>query len=93
MGKGLNDVPSVLGWELVVYDTVVAESRTMRTEPKGGCNLGVENVMEEPFLNDDPVGDIDNIDSDESDSILRFKRSTQTIPPTVSGPAKWGPKR
>jgi len=71
----------------VVYDPAVSESRLMRIELEG-----VENVMEEPFLNDDPVGDIEDIDSDESDSILRFKQTTQTIPQTTSRPVEWGPK-
>jgi len=65
----------------------------MRTRLEGGCTMGVENVMEVPFLNDDPVGDIEDIDSDESDSILQFKWTTQTIPQTASRLAEWGPKR
>jgi len=86
---GLDDVSFVFGWELVLYDPVVAEPRTMRTWPKGGCTMGVENVTEEPFLNDDPVRDIVDIDIDEFDSILQFKRIT---PETASRPSEWDPK-
>ena len=43
--------------------------------------MGVENVLEEPCLNDGPVGTIEDIDdSDESDSTLRFKWTAKTIP-------------
>jgi len=52
----------------------------MRTGPKGGCTVDVEHVMEDLFLNDDSIGDIANIDNDKSDSISRFKQTTQTIP-------------
>ena len=91
VGKGLDDVPPVLGRELVVYDPVVAESRTMRKGLEGGCTVDVEHVMEDPFLNDDPIKDTANIDSDESNSILWIKRTTQTIPQTASRPAEWVP--
>ena len=63
----------------------------MRLVSDGG-NVGVKNVLGEPFLNDDPAGGIEDIDSDESDLILLFKWTTQTIPQTESRPAEWGPK-
>ena len=80
VGMSLEDVPSIMGWELVVYNPVVAESRSMRTESVGSSNMGVENILEEPFLNDDSIGDIEDIDSDDSNSILLFKQTTWTIP-------------
>jgi len=88
VGKSLDDVSSILGWEFVVYDPVVAESGTTRIGPEGGYTVDVERVMEDPFLNDDPIGDTANIDSDESDSILQIKQTTQTIPQTASRPAE-----
>ena len=40
----------------MVYDPVVAKSRLVRNEFNDDGNVGVENVTDEPFLNDDPVG-------------------------------------
>ena len=72
---------SVMGWELVVYDPIVAKSRSVRNNSNDGGNVGVENVIEEPFLNDDQDGSIEDIDdSDEFDSILWFKRTAKTVP-------------
>ena len=45
--------------------------------------------MAEPFINGDLIGDNEDIDNDEFDSILWFIRTT---PQTASRPAEWGPK-
>ena len=53
----------------------------MRNESEDGGNVGVENVIGELFLSDDPVGSIKDIaDSNESDSALRFKQTAKTVP-------------
>ena len=81
----VNPSQKVMGKEMVVYDSVVAESRevgneSMSTEEFSGCgNVVVEN-LEELVLNGDPVGDIDVDNSDEYETILRFKWTVKTVP-------------
>jgi len=49
-GEGPGDVTLVFGWELVPYEPIVIESG-----PKGGCTVGFNNVLDEPFFNLNPV--------------------------------------
>ena len=77
-----------MGKEMVVYDSVMAESRevgneSMSTDEFLGCvNVVVEN-LEEPVLNDDLISDIDVDESDEAEPILLFKQTKPMMkPPT-----------
>ena len=67
---------------IVVYDSIVAESRIVGNESesagefKDSIDMVVENVVEKPPLNDDPV--VEYID--EFEATLRFKQTVKTIP-------------
>ena len=82
-------VPSVnpiTGWEMVVYDSVVVESRIVGNKAESAGELvgmGVDNVLEESFLNNDPIV-VEDIDEDEP--ILRLKMNVQTVPQTTTNP-------
>ena len=72
----------ITGWDMLVYDPIVAESRIVGNQfESAGESIGmvVENVAEEPVLYNDliVVKDID-----EGEPILQFKRTVQTVPPT-----------
>ena len=65
------------GEEIVVHELVITESwelgdEFVSTDEVLGCeNVGLEHP-EESVLNDDPVGDINVDDSDDSEPILQF---------------------
>jgi len=59
--------------------------------PKGGCAVGLNDVLDEPFFNFDPVEQIVGNDS-EFDSAVEVQQ-TQIIPQTTFRLAEWGSKR
>jgi len=83
-------VPSVnpiMGWEIVVYDPVLAESRLggNKAELVGQSkDFGVENVVENLSFYEFVVEDAE--DSDENEPTLRFKRTVLTTPQTMTKP-------
>ena len=66
MGKGLGDGER---------NPIVVESSTRRIGPEDSCVVDVENILDEPLFNFDPVEKIVNSDSDESDSAVRVKQT------------------
>ena len=92
----VNPPQKVTGKEIVVDDSILAEPRevgneSMSTEQFLGCDNMVVGNLEEPILNYVLVGDIDVDDSDESETILRFKRTVKTVPKPTLKPAELGP--
>jgi len=84
VGLNLDMVPSVnpiTGWEIVVYDPAVAESRFEgnKAESVGQSkDFDVEHLVENPSFNKFVVEGAE--DSDEDELILRFKRTVPTKP-------------
>ena len=80
-------VNPITGWEIVVYDPIVAEPRLGgdKTESvRKSKDFGVQNVVENLLLNDCVVEDAE--DSDEDEPTLRFKRTIPTTPQTTTKP-------
>jgi len=78
MGKKLGDMPSVFGWELVLYEPSVVGSRS-----EGGSTVNLTEVLREHFFNFDPVEEFVGSDSDGSDStveVLKPQSFQQTRP-------------
>ena len=70
----------------MVYDSVMIESRqvsneSLLTDKFVGCDNVVVEHLDESALNDDPVGNIDVDDSDDSEPILWFNRTMPTMKP------------
>ena len=80
-------VNSITGWELVVYDLVVAESKLGgdKTDSIGQSkDSNIENSVENLLFNDGVVEDAE--DSDDDELILRFKRTVPTTSQTTTKP-------
>ena len=81
----ISSVNLITGWEIVVYDPVMAESRLGRDKPESvgqSKDFGVENVVENLSFNEFVVEDTE--DSDEDELILRFKRTILTMSQTAT---------
>jgi len=70
----------ITGWEIVVYDPSVAESKVggnLSGSVEYIVDMNIGHVGKEPVLETDSII-VDDIDKDEP--ILRFKRTIQTAP-------------
>jgi len=69
--EAIPPVKSVLGWDLVLYETHMAEPKFPE---KSGEFVTMKDWVEEHYLHDDPACDLE-----EDEPPLRF---TQTVKPT-----------